>query len=137
MLPWRDTCGRATPESRPPGVTLSDTCCIRSNSRHPFGSKIVYLISSLPAAASPQALLAVNRDHWRIEIMHRNKDVILGEDGDTNRCDNAPRNIFSLPGFVLEILKSVAASPTRAIAHSGRQKPRHPVVLRFLLNRPA
>jgi hypothetical protein len=26
MLPWRDTCGRATPESRPPGVTLSDTC---------------------------------------------------------------------------------------------------------------
>jgi DNA-binding transcriptional ArsR family regulator len=30
MLPWRDSCGRATPESRPPGVTLSDTCCIRS-----------------------------------------------------------------------------------------------------------
>ena len=33
--------------------------------------------------------------------MHRNKDVILGEDGYTNRCDNAPRNIFSLTGFVL------------------------------------
>jgi len=28
--------------------------------------------------------------------MHRNKDVILGEDGYTNRSDNAPRNIFSL-----------------------------------------
>ena len=79
--------------------------------------EVVYLVSSLPAAASPQALLGVNRDHWRIEIMHRNKDVILGEDGYTNRCDNAPRNIFSLTGFVLKILKSVAPSPTRAIEH--------------------
>ena len=49
--------------------------------------------------------------------MHRNKDVILGEDGYTNRCDNAPRNILSLTGFVLKILKSVAPSPTRAIEH--------------------
>ena len=65
--------------------------------------EVVYLVSSLPAATSPQALLGVNRDHWRIEIMHRNKDVILGEDGYTNRCDNAPRNIFSLTGFVLKI----------------------------------
>jgi hypothetical protein len=40
--------------------------------------------------------------------MHRNKDVILGEDGYTNRCDNAPRNIFSLTGFVLKILKFVS-----------------------------
>ena len=79
--------------------------------------EVVYLVSSLPPAASPQALLGVNRDHWRIEIMHRNKDVILGEDGYTNRCDNAPRNIFSLTGFVLKILKSVAPSPTRAIEH--------------------
>ena len=58
--------------------------------------EVVYLVSSLPAAASPQALLGFNRDHWRIEIMHRNKDVILGEDGYTIRRDNAPRNIFSL-----------------------------------------
>ena len=79
--------------------------------------EVVYLVSSLIAAASPQALLGVNRDHWRIEIMHRNKDVILGEDGYANRCDNAPRNIFSLTGFVLKILKSVAPSPTRAIEH--------------------
>jgi predicted transposase YbfD/YdcC len=77
----------------------------------------VYLITSLPPAVSPQAVLCVNRDHWGIEIMHRNKDVILGEDGYTNRCDNAPRNIFSLAGFVLKILKSVSPSPTRAIEH--------------------
>ena len=49
--------------------------------------------------------------------MHRNNDVILGEDDYTNCCDNAPRNIFSLTGFVLRILKSVAPSPTRAIEH--------------------
>ena len=77
--------------------------------------EVVHLISSLTAATSPQALLRINRDHWGIEIMHRNKDVILGEDGYTNRCDNAPRNIFSLTGFVLKILKSVLSSPTRAI----------------------
>lgn len=76
--------------------------------------EVVHLISSL-TVASPQALLAINRNHWGIEIMHRNKDVILGEDGYTNRCDNAPRNIFSLTGFVLKILKSVSHSPTRAI----------------------
>src|SRR5271166_707665 len=56
--------------------------------------EVVYLVSSLPAAASPQALLGVNRDHWRIEIMHRNKDVILGEDGYTNRRDNGSSKHF-------------------------------------------
>jgi hypothetical protein len=85
--------------------------------------EVVLLISSL-SAASPQALLASNRNHWGIEIMHRNKDVILGEDGYTNRCDNAPRNIFSLTGFVLKILKLVAHSPTRAIEHFQDNKNR-------------
>ena len=72
--------------------------------------------ASLPAGeAAPKALLCANRGHWGIEIMHRNKDVILDEDGYTNRSDNAPRNIFSLIGFALKILKSVSSSPTRAI----------------------
>jgi hypothetical protein len=74
------------------------------------------LITSLPACeASPKAILQINRGHWGIEIMHRNKDVILGEDGYTNRFGNAPRNIFSLTGFVVKILKSVSPSPTRAM----------------------
>jgi predicted transposase YbfD/YdcC len=78
--------------------------------------EVVYLIASLTATATvPEALLCANRDHWGIEIMHRNKDVILGEDSYTNRSDNAPRNIFSLIGFALNILKSVSPSPTRAI----------------------
>jgi hypothetical protein len=32
--------------------------------------------------------------------MHRNKDVLLGEDGYTNPNDNAPANIFSLTSLV-------------------------------------
>ena len=51
-------------------------------------------------------------------------DVILGEDGYTNRSDNAPRNVFSLTGFVLKILKSVSPSPTRAIEHFQDNKNR-------------
>ena len=78
--------------------------------------EVVYLIARFPnGEASPEALLSANRGHWGIEIMHRNKDVILGEDGYTNRSDEAPRNIFSLIGFALKILKSVSPSPTRAI----------------------
>ena len=65
--------------------------------------------------------------------MHRNKDVILGEDAYTNRCDNAPRNIFSLTGFVLKILKSVSPSPTRPIE---RFQDSNPPVLGVSLNCP-
>ncbi len=80
--------------------------------------EVVYLIARPPAGqTAPEALLCVNRGHWGIEIMHRNKDVVLGEDGYTNRSDNAPRNVFSLLGFTLKILKSVSPSPTRAIEH--------------------
>ena len=72
------------------------------------------------------------------QIMHRNKDVILGEDDYTNRCDNAPRNIFSLTGFVLKILKSVAPSPTRAIEHFQDDRNRAIRLFSgFLLNCPA
>ena len=78
--------------------------------------EFVYLIASLPAGeTAPEAASLRQRGHWGVEIMRRNKDVILGEDGYTNRSDNAPRNIFSLIGFALKILKSVSPSPTRAI----------------------
>jgi hypothetical protein len=62
--------------------------------------------------------------------MHRNKDAILGEDCYTNRCGNAPRNIFSLIGIALNILKSASPSPTRPFACSQVDPPR------LLLNRP-
>lgn len=80
--------------------------------------EVVYLITSLEAHdASPKALLQFNRKHWGIEIMHRDKDVFLGEDSYTNRLGNAPRNIFTMTAFALKIFKSVAKSTTRAIEH--------------------
>ena len=68
----------------------------------------------------------------RRQFTDRNKDVILGEDGYTNRSDNAPRNIFSLIGFALNILKSVSPSPTRAIEQfrDDRNKAQHWRLLR-------
>jgi len=73
-----------------------------------------YLITSLDAPR-PEALLRLNRAHWQIEIMHRDKDVCLGEDGYTNRIDHAPRNIFTLLSAARTVLKSINASPTKAI----------------------
>jgi predicted transposase YbfD/YdcC len=80
-------------------------------------SETAWLISSLTSAeASPEALLGYNRQHWRIENnLHRNKDVALGEDGYTNRKDNAPRNIFSLNNLVLLLFKIAGLTPKRAI----------------------
>ena len=61
----------------------------------------------LTAAVSPRALPSVNRDHWGIAIMQRNKEIILGADGYTTRGDNAPRDVFSLPSFARKIQKPV------------------------------
>ena len=60
--------------------------------------------------AGRQSRSLADRDHASKQGRHPRQ-------GYTNRCDNAPRNIFSLTGFVLKILKSVAPSPTRAIEH--------------------
>ena len=77
-----------------------------------------YLITSLTKGeASAEHLMNINRKHLGIAIMHRNNDVMLGEDGHTNRLDNAPRNVFSLTSFALKVMCSVSPSPTRAIEH--------------------
>jgi len=69
-------------------------------------------------------LLDFNRKHWGIEIMHRNKDVFLGEDACTSRKDDAPHNIFILNNLVLTILKSVSPSPTKALEYFQHDKNR-------------
>jgi predicted transposase YbfD/YdcC len=77
--------------------------------------EVVYLIASLEAGeAAPEALLCANRGHCGIEISIETR-ASLGEDACTNRSHNAPRNIFSLIGFALKILKSVSPLPTRSI----------------------
>ena len=77
-------------------------------------TETTYLISSM-AMATPETILQLNRKHWQIEIMHRDKDVTLGEDRYTNRSDHAPQNIFTLTSAALTLLKRIAKSPTRAI----------------------
>jgi predicted transposase YbfD/YdcC len=77
-------------------------------------TEITYLISSMPAP-TPEIILKLNRNHWQIEIMHRDKDVTLGEDRYTNRSDHAPQNIFTLTSGTLTLLKRIAKSPTQAI----------------------
>ena len=78
------------------------------------GGETVWLISSLKNP-DPERLLIRNRGHWRIEIMHRDKDVILGEDHYTNRLDHAPQNVFTLLSSTHTVLKSINKSATRAI----------------------
>jgi len=63
----------------------------------------------------PEFLLSLNRAHWLIEIMHRDRDVFLGEDGYINRRGRAPRNVFSPVGAARTILKMISPSITRAI----------------------
>jgi hypothetical protein len=54
-----------------------------------------------------------------------NKDVILGEDGDTSNSDTAPRNDFSLTSVARQTLKPVSPAPTRAIAHGQQNRAIH------------
>ena len=77
--------------------------------------EIVHLVTSLsPEYASPQVLLKFNRGYRGMEIIHCHEDATLGEDGHTNRSDNATRNVFTILCFSFKILKSVSPSPTRA-----------------------
>lgn len=82
----------------------------------PVTEEVVYLITSVSAdKASPKELLALNRNHWGIEVEHRNKDVFLGEDQRTNRKDNAPSVLFVLNNLALSLLGTICHSPTKAI----------------------
>ncbi len=86
-------------------------------------TETTYLITSL-AQPDPECILRLNRRHWQIEAMHRDKDVTLGEDGYTNRSGHAPRNIFTLNSAARTLLKRISRSPTRAIemVQDNRQK---------------
>lgn len=101
--------------------SLRSIACVTRKRDHVRAGRIMktevettYLITSLDAPR-PETLLRLNRAHWQIEIMHRDKDVCLGEDGYTNRKDHAPRNIFTLLSAARTVLKRINASPTKAI----------------------
>ena len=101
--------------------TIKSIASIERTREHMRGGKItktenetVWLISRFENP-DPEKLLIRNRQHWAIEIMHRDKDVILGEDYYTNRLDHAPKNIFTLLSATRTLLKFINKSPTIAI----------------------
>jgi predicted transposase YbfD/YdcC len=75
----------------------------------------VYVITSLSREqASPDALLALNRQHWSIEnTLHWRRDTGFAEDASQIRCGNAPQALASLRNTVLRLLRPFPI-PTRA-----------------------
>ncbi len=101
--------------------TIRFIACLERRRDHVRGGRVtrteretIYLITSLPRA-TPKRIMSVNRSHWRIEAMHRDKDVTPGEDRHTNCLDHAPQDIFTLTGTTHTVLKRISNSPTRAI----------------------
>jgi predicted transposase YbfD/YdcC len=78
----------------------------------------VYAVTSLSCdRASPQALLARNRQHGSIEHQrHWRRDTRFAEDASRIRSDNAPQALASLRNAVLRLLHPLPM-PVRAARH--------------------
>lgn len=78
--------------------------------------EIALAITSLSEGeASPQALLALNREHWSIENnLHWIKDKIFQEDACKIRNANAPIALSVLRSFAISILHSVSDKITQS-----------------------
>ncbi len=82
--------------------------------------EVVYGITSLKAhQADAGRLLALVRDHWRIEnCLHYVRDVTLGEDACRVRKGNAPQVLATLRNAAVHLLEGVQAeSRTAATEH--------------------
>jgi hypothetical protein len=79
--------------------------------------EVAYGITSLtPAQADAARLLALVRDHWRIEnSLHYVRDVTLGEDACRVRRGSAPQVLAGLRNAVVHLLAGLAA-PSRVAA---------------------
>lgn len=78
--------------------------------------EVVYGITSLkPQQADAHRLLALVRDHWRIEnCLHYVRDVTLGEDACRVRKGNAPQVQAALRNAVVHLLSGVEAESRAA-----------------------
>jgi predicted transposase YbfD/YdcC len=74
-------------------------------------AEVVYGVTSLSAGrANAAALLALLRDHWRIENgLHYVRDVTLGEDACRVRKGAAPQVLAALRNAVVHLLAGVGA----------------------------
>jgi hypothetical protein len=78
--------------------------------------EVEYGITSLPPEqASAARLLALVRDHWRIEnSLHSVRDVTLGEDACRVRKGAAPQVLAALRNAVVHLLAAVEAPSCQA-----------------------
>jgi len=78
------------------------------------------ITSRTPQEASPQRVLAVNREHWGIESVHHIIDWNYDEDRSRIRTGFGPENITRLRRFAVGILKSFQ-KPAQSIAEMMRK----------------
>lgn len=78
--------------------------------------EVSYAATSLsPDEATAARLLALLRDHWRIENqLHYVRDVTLGEDACRVRSGSAPQVLAALRNAVVHLLAGVPADSTPA-----------------------
>jgi Transposase DDE domain len=76
-----------------------------------ISSEIAYAITSLPRErAGPEDLLALWRDHWRIEnTLHWRRDVILREDASRIRSGTIPQAMAALRNAIVRIVHTAKA----------------------------
>ncbi len=77
-------------------------------------TETTYPVTS-PGQPDPDDILRLDRRHWRIEAMHRDRDVTPGEDGYTNRPGHAPRNILTLDSAARTLPERIPNSPAGAV----------------------
>jgi predicted transposase YbfD/YdcC len=78
------------------------------------------ITSRTPQEASPQQVLAINREHWGIESVHYIIDLNYDEDRSRIRTGFGPENITRLRRFAVGILKSFQ-KPAQSIAEMMRK----------------
>jgi predicted transposase YbfD/YdcC len=90
-----------------PGIAalarITSRRCVHGDRVEPPVIRYFLLSRYMPA----RKLLHIQRSHWTVENqLHWVLDVILDEDGNRARKDNAPENLAIMRGFALNILRS-------------------------------
>ena len=77
-------------------------------SKGKISHEVVYAITSLPRTqTSPEALLALVRDHWSVENrLHWRRDVVLREDASQIRSGAAPQAMAAMRNTLARIVST-------------------------------
>jgi DDE family transposase len=93
--------------------------------------KVTYAITSLPPdQADAGRLLALLRDHWRIENgLHHVRDVTFDEDRSTVRTNAAPQVAAACRNLVIALLRRAGATTIAAACRTFAGRPRTAITL--------